>query len=146
MARVHLPRLSASTATLAVAVSLAALAFVIVAPACNEVKVLPAADAGVNCGAPQLIFGCVVQAAGTPGCSPDVNSGVCLGRTVDLDASATYGATLPDGGGGCQVIVNNPTPDEDLQCSQDGICSCTADGDGGYYWLCTPCLSTITDQ
>jgi hypothetical protein len=146
MAAVHLPILSASAVTLALAVVVPSVVFVVAAPACNEVKVLPAPDAGNSCVAPLLIFGCVVQPVGTPGCGPDLNSAVCLGRTLDLDASATYGYTLPDGGGGCSVIVNNPTPDEDQQCTQDGICSCTADGDGGYSWVCTPCLSTLTDQ
>jgi hypothetical protein len=133
MARVPMSPPSASAVALALFIAVAGGAFVMVAPACNEVSVLPAPDAGVNCGAPVLVGGtCKEQPVGAAGCPAALGSELCFGRTLSLDAG-----TYPSG---CTVYVNNPTPDEDLQCTQLGGCNCVEEDGGTFAWSCTPCL------
>jgi hypothetical protein len=110
------------------ALSLAALTSLSAASqGCNEASVRDAPDASPNCGAPLLEYPCHVLAAGTAGCSGDLDSGAALGRSVTLDGSFPAN---------CTVIINSPVPDTDNQCSQIGTCNCNEYDGGVYGWIC----------
>ena len=100
---------------------------------CNEVKVIPAPDAGVDCRAALPVAdSCQPQPAGAAGCAAALDSELCLGRTLSLDAGV-----YPNQ---CNVIVNDPTPDEDQNCDQLGACLCTEFDGGVFEWVCAPCF------
>ena len=107
------------------------LLFVFVATAqlgCNEAPLIQAPDAAVACQKPQLIAPCLApQPAGTPGCSPDLESTQSLGQDVVI-SPGSYEA-------GCQVQVNATVLDQDDQCTQLGTCDCTEDA-GSFNWVC----------
>ena len=93
---------------------------------CNEAKLADAPDGAANCAAPQTIYPCKALAPGATGCTGSLGSEAALSEDVTVDAS------YPPG---CQIIVNDPVPDEDNQCETAGTCTCLYDG-GPYTWLC----------
>jgi hypothetical protein len=95
---------------------------------CNEAPLIGAPDAGNPCVGPIPGYNCH-QAPTLPGCSGDLHSG---GAPLDQE-EVLDGGTYPVG---CVVIVNDPVPDLDQQCTQLGTCACNADDGGGYSWTC----------
>ena len=90
---------------------------------CDEAKLNNAPAASPNCGAPILEYPCAPLPSGTTGCTGDLDSGPALDRAVTLDGS--FPAK-------CTVIINDPVPDEQNQCSQLGTCTCN-EADGGAF-------------
>jgi hypothetical protein len=107
--------------------SVAFAAFVACLAACNEAQIENAPDASPNCPKPVLESPCKPQGAGSPGCGDDLGTSTIFGRAVVLE-----GGSFPPG---CTVIVNDPTPDQQNQCSQLGTCNCGGDA-GAYGWVC----------
>jgi hypothetical protein len=94
-----------------------------VATGCNTAKLSPAPDAGINCS-PVPEAPC--KAAPT-GCGPVTNNSDPVEQYLWIDAS--YPAN-------CTMIVNDPTPTEDLKCIQAGTCTCTPGDGGALTWVC----------
>jgi hypothetical protein len=101
--------------------------FALASAGCNQAKLTDAPDASPNCGVPLLESPCRPQAAGQTGCGNDLDSGGIFLRDIVLD-----GGSFPPS---CTVIVYDPVPDEQNQCTQMGTCRCDGDA-GAYNWVC----------
>ena len=100
---------------------------------CNEVQVTGPADVGaVPCARYQVLEPAVCRrprrsARGAPGIS---TRGLVFNRDVVLEGGSF---SL-----GCEVLVNDPTPDLDNQCTTLGTCQCADAGAGvGFGWSCS---------